>query len=315
MMLTFIIACYRSEKTIKSVVSEIIETMALRPEVDFEIILVNDSSPDNVYKVITGMAKGNNKVKALNLSKNVGKASAVLAGISRMKGDLMVLLDDDGQCPVDHLWDLVDAIDEEHDMAVAKYPVKKQSAFKNFGSKVNHKLMCYLIGQPKEIEFSNFSVRKRFVCEKMAKYKNPFPNLQGLVLQITHKIALVPMEERERLHGKTTFTFIKSFMLLINGCTGFSVKPLRLAIFLGVIFSIFGFSLGCFIICKKIIFPEIRAGYTSLASIQLFIGGILMLLLGMIGEYIGRIYLCINHAPQYVIRDEIGFDDTNEGYR
>jgi len=303
--LTFIIACYKSEKTVEGVVSEIVKVAALRPNVEYEIVLVNDCSPDNVYGVIKRAARDNHRIKGISLAKNVGKAAAILAGISVMTGDIAVFLDDDGQCPVERTWDLVDEINDDVDMAIADYPHKKQALYKNIGSNINQRLIRFLIGQPDDVTFSNFNARKRFVCEEMANYKNPYPNLQALALQVTHRIKMVPMEERERKIGKTGYTFLRSFKLLINGCTGFSVKPLRISSLFGIAFSCIGFFLSFLTVVKKLIHPSIQAGFTSIIALLLLIGGIIMLLLGMIGEYLGRIYICINNAPQYVIKDEI----------
>lgn len=305
MKISFLIACYRSEFTIENVVNEIVTTVKQKPEVEYEIILVNDDSPDGVYSVITRLAKADTHIKGVWLAKNRGKASAILAGISYMTGDIAVFMDDDGQCPVDRVWDLIDALDDETDIVIADYPHKKQALYKNIGSRINKRLINFLIGQPDGVTFTNFNVRKRFVCKEMAKYKNPFPNLQGLTLQISHKIKMIPMEEREREAGKSGYTFFKSLKLLVNGVTGFSIKPLRVSSFLGIIFALLGFLMTVLAIIRKIFRPEIQAGFTTIIALILFIGGIIMLLLGMIGEYLGRIYICINDSPQYVIKDEL----------
>lgn len=312
MFLSFIIACYRSEHTIDQVVDEIFSVAGQRPEIQYEIILVNDCSPDHVLDRLKAMAHVNSNIKVISLAKNVGKASAVLAGMAKSKGEAIVVLDDDGQCPIDRLWELTDKLEEGYDMAIAAYPRKKQTLLKNIGSKVNHYMHRFLLNQPKDIEFSNFNIRRRYICEQMITYKNPYPNLQGLTLQVTHNIAMVPMEERTRIEGKSNYTFLRSVKLLVNGLTTFSAKPLRLASFLGILFSFFGFIMGCYIIIQKILYPPIKAGYSSMMATILLIGGILMILLGIIGEYLGRIYICINNNPQYVIREEYNLDDQNE---
>lgn len=305
MKLSYLIACYRSEHTIENVVNEIRTVAKERPYVDYEIILINDDSPDGVYRVIRKLAEEDSHVKGVWLAKNRGKASAMLAGISYMTGDIAVFLDDDGQCPVDKTWDLVDAINDEVDMAIADYPHKKQALYKNIGSWVNQRVIRFLIGQPDDVTFSNFSARKKFVCKEMANYRNPYPNLQGLVLQITHKIKMIPMEERARERGKSGYTFFRSLKLFVNGVTGFSVKPLRISSLLGIMISVIGFVMSIFTIIRKLVNPAIQAGFTTIIALLLLIGGIIMLLLGMIGEYLGRIYICINNSPQYVVKDEI----------
>jgi undecaprenyl-phosphate 4-deoxy-4-formamido-L-arabinose transferase len=122
------------------------------------------------------------------------------------------------------------------------------------------------------------------------------------------------MEERNRAdNNKTGFTFWKSFKLMINGFTNFSVVPLRLASVMGLMIAIVGFIYGLIVIIRKIVNPDILIGYSSLMAVLLFIGGIIMILLGVIGEYLGRIYVCINKAPQYVVKDTINLYDNEEG--
>lgn len=311
MLLSFVIGCYRSEKTISSVVDEIRNTVNSRKEYDYEIILVNDHSPDNVMVVLRELANNDEKIIVLNLAKNVGKAAAVLAGCSRANGQCVIVLDDDGQCPLDHLWELIKPLEEGHDMAIADYPVKKQSLFKNFGSKVNHVFMNWMLKQPKGIRFSNFNARQNYIIKQMCRYQNPYPNLQGLALHATNDIVMVPMEERERKVGKSGYTFWRSFKLFVNGVTGFSVVPLRLASVLGVVMSFAGFLMIIWFVIKKVLNPNILPGYTSILIFLFFIGGIIMLLLGIIGEYLGRVYISINNIPQYVIKEEINNKTEN----
>ncbi len=301
--LSFVIPCYGSEGTIEMVIEEIKEVMRQRPEFDYEIIAVNDHSPDNVLSVLKRLVQTNDKLIVADLSQNMGKHSAVMAGYSLVTGDYVVGLDDDGQCPTNELWKLYDALGSDYDIAMAEYPVKKQSAFKNFGSRVNSWMSRILLGKPKNIRFENFGITKRYVIDEIIKYKNPYPNLEGLSLRTTKRIVNVRMEERERFAGKGNFTFFRSLKLWLNGFTAFSVKPLRISSILGVISAAFGFILGIVIAIRKIINPDILMGYSSLMAALLFIGGILMIMLGLIGEYIGRIYICINDSPQYVIRE------------
>lgn len=310
MVISFIIPCYGSENTIEYVVSETIEVVAQRSEFDYEIICVNDASPDNVLRVLHRIAESNNRVKVVDLAKNFGKHSAVMAGFSLAKGDFVVNLDDDGQCPMDRLWDLVDPLlEDKADMTMAEYPKKKQSAFKNFGSHVNSLMSRTLINKPKELQFSNFSVMKAYMVQEIIKYDNPYPYLEGLILRTTNRIMGVKMEERERVAGQGHFTFMRSLRLWINGFTAFSVVPLRVSTLIGMICALIGFIYGVIVVIRKILIPDISAGWSSTVAIILFVGGIIMLLLGMIGEYIGRIYISINNSPQYVIRETINIDE------
>ena len=308
--ISFVIPCYGSEKTIEPVIVEIEKYVALRPQYDYEIIAVNDCSPDNVLSVLKMIAVKNKRLKVIDLSRNFGKHSAVMAGFSIAQGDYIVCLDDDGQCPMDRLWDLLDPVmTGSADYSMAKYDKKKQSGFKNFGSAVNSMMSRILVGKPKDMNFSNFKAMKRFVMEEMIKYNNPYPYLEGLTLRTTRNIITVPMEERERIAGSGHFTFKKSIALWMNGFTAFSVKPLRISTFVGIILAIFGFLFGLVVIIRKLVDPNISMGYSSTMAVLLFVGGMIMLMLGLIGEYIGRIYISLNNSPQYVIREIVNNDE------
>ncbi len=310
-LLSFVIPCYRSEETIEKVCAEIAETMALRPEYDYEIIAVNDCSPDGVLAVLRRMAENDSRIKVVDLAKNFGKHSAMMAGFRYVRGEYIVNLDDDCQCPVNELWKLINAITgEDYDCATADYPRKKEAAWKLLGSRINTRMVNWLIEPPKGIVVENLFVIKRYVCDEILRYPNPYPYVSGLLMQATHRIKMIPMEERERGDGKPTgFTFKKSLSLFSNSLTAFSVKPLRIAAIVGVAFALLGFLYGLFIIIRKLVHPEIMMGYSSTMAVQLFSSGIIMLILGMIGEYIGRIYISLNRSPQYVIRETINMDE------
>lgn len=303
-LVSFIIPCYRSEHTVAPVIDEIRRVMETRPDdYAFEIVAVNDCSPDNVWDVISEIAAQDARVTALDLAKNMGRIAALMAGFSIAKGELVVVLDDDGQCPMAHIFELLAPLSGKYDVSIARYPVKKQSAFKNFGSLVNERMTRLIIDKPKELQFTNFMAMRRYVVDEIVQYKNPYPYLTGLVLRTTSRIVNVPMEERERMQGTTTYTFQKLIGHWMNGLTAFSVKPLRMATLLGCLSAVAGFLWGLIIVIRKIANPsDTLIGYTSTMAVMLFLGGLILLMLGMLGEYIGRSYISINKSPQYVIR-------------
>lgn len=312
MKISFVIPCYGSEKTITNVIIEIQAKMSERSDCDYEVIAVNDCSFDNVLTVLKNLAEKERRIKVIDLAQNGGKHAAIMAGYSVVSGDVIINLDDDGQCPLDKLWELMEPLQGENDISIARYPQKKQSSFKNFGSRVNAAMTQLLVGKPKSLYLSNFSAIKRFVVDEIIKYKNPYPYIDGLFIRTTSRICNVDMVERERVSGVGHYTFIKSLRLWLNGFTAFSVKPLRISTILGVICAFIGFVFGIVTIINKIAHPEMQAGYSSTMAVLLFIGGIIMLLLGMIGEYVGRIYICINNSPQYVIRETVNVSGDNE---
>ncbi len=310
-LISFVIPCYGSEKYITKVIDEIETVVLQKDKYDYEVIAVNDQSPDNVLGVLKDIAKKNKKVKALSLAKNMNRPGAVMAGLSQTKGDYIIIMDDDGQCPMENLWKLIKPLEEGHDVSMAKYTEYKQSLFKQFGTMINREMTKVIMKKPKDVNFTNFMALQRFIVDEILKYKNPYPYLTGLLLRTTNDFVNIEMEERKRIQGETTFTFRKMLSLWINGFTAFSVKPLRVATFLGCLTSFFGFIYGLILIIKKIITPSrVLIGYSSLMSVLLFIGGIIMIILGLIGEYVGRIYICLNNPPQYVIKEKINFKEN-----
>ena len=306
-LLSFVIPCYRSEKTIEKVVDEIRTTVGEKSEYDYEIIAVNDYSPDNVYDVLCRLALHDKKIKVINFARNMGKHSAVMAGYAVAKGDIIVNLDDDFQCPTYELWKLIEPIETDLcDVATAKYYVKKEAWYKRIGSDINLKMTECLLDKPANLRMENFSAMKRFVCEEMIKYVHPYPYIEGLIYRVTKRVCEVPMEQRNRADDNASgFTIGISIGLLLNGLTAFSVKPLRVASICGLFFAALGFIFGLITIIRKIFNPEMLMGYSSLMAVLVFSMGLIMLMLGIIGEYIGRIYICMNASPQYVIKNTI----------
>lgn len=311
--LSFIIPCYGSEKTVGLVIDEINKVVSQNPRYDYEVVAVNDHSPDNVWQVLKNIAQNNPKVKLINLAKNMNRPGALMAGMSKTTGDYIILMDDDGQCPMESLWKLIEPLENGHDVSIAKYPTYKQSKFKGFGTIVNRKMTEIVMEKPKDLSFTNFSALKRYIVEEITKYKNPYPYLTGLLLRTTSDIVNVEMEERERITGSTNFTFKKMLNLWINGFTAFSIKPLRISTIVGIITAALGFIYGIYIIIHKlVVHTTVLQGYSSLMAVMLFIGGIIMMMLGMIGEYIGRIYISINNSPQYVIKETVNIKNKGE---
>lgn len=307
--ISFVIPCYKSEDTVEFVINEIKEKMREKSGLSYEMITVNDHSPDNVITVLHRLAREDKRVKVVDLAKNSGKESALMAGFRSCSGEIVVMLDDDGQCPMDKLWELTDPLSDGYDVAIANYGKKKQSGFKNFGSKVNDLMTVMLLDKPRELRLSNFIAMKKFIVDEVAQNTNPFPYFLGVVLRSTSRIVNVKMEERERVAGTGNFTFSRSLSMWLNGFTAFSVKPLRISSMIGFFCAIAGFVFGIITVIRKLVVPNISIGWSSTIATMLFIGGLQMLMLGMIGEYIGRIYISLNNRSQYVIKEKINFDE------
>lgn len=293
--ISFIIPCYRSEGTIAGVVSSIHEVMN-GAEYDYEIVCINDCSPDNVEEVLGLLVATDAKVKAYSLTKNCGKHAALMAGLSVSGGDIIVTLDDDGETPIERLWDLVSMICQGYDVAVAKFTSRKVTLLKKVESKINSITMEKLLGKPKGLTFSSFCARKKWVVAEMLKYSGPYPYLEGLTLQITHNVANVEMTSHSRISGKSGFTFKKSLALWLNGYTLFSVLPLRMPMvfaFLCILGAILTVILG--IVGGSVL-------EANLYVVILILAAGIFFSLGVLGEYVGRAYLSMGGNPQYVMR-------------
>lgn len=304
MKYSFVIPCYRSEHTIESVVYELVTEIEKEGLLDYEIILVNDCSPDNVWHVIKQLSQTYPFVYGISLARNFGQHAALMAGYARTTGDIVVSLDDDGQMPIDELYKLLAELKQDKDVVYAYYREMKQNWFRRFGSAVATEMSKFLLGAPKNFKGGSFCAARRFVIDEMLRYDNAYPYLAGLVLRVTRKIGCVETEHRKRMEGRSGYNFRKLFSLWLNGFTAFSVKPLEIGMWIGVLFAVAGLLGSVVTIVRKIYCPGIAAGWSSAISIMLIIGGVVMLMLGLIGEYIGRIYICINKAPQYVIRED-----------
>lgn len=305
--LSFVIPCYGSEKTIKNVIDDIVKTISKND--DYEIICINDHSKDGVLRVLKEIAVSNKKVKIINLSKNFGQHNALMCGFRHISGDIIIALDDDGQTDPTQCYKLINEINDNVDVVFARYVTIKQNYFRIFGSYINKKMSQWLLGMPKDIIYNSYFVCKRFVIDEIIKYNNPYTYLSGLVFRTTMSVKNVDIEHKNRLYGKSGYSILKLYSLWVNGFTAFSVKPLRISSLIGMFLSIISFLFGIYQIILKILNPMRQLGYSSLMCVILFTGGIIMVMLGLIGEYIGRIYISINNSPQYVIKEKINFEN------
>lgn len=314
--ISFVIPCYRSEATVGHVLAEIDEKMQTMQEYVYEVVLVNDCSPDDTLATLRRLcqekAAGNGMRKGISFSRNFGQHAALMAGLRASTGDYVVCLDDDGQTPANEVDKLINKLEEGFDAVYAKYEHKHHSAFRNMGSKVNELMTRIMLEKPKELFISSYFAVRRFVVEDMIRYENSYPYVIGLVLRSTKNITNVVVNHRDREQGSSGYTLKKLLGLWFNGFTTFSVKPLRIATTMGVFSAGLGFLYGIYTIVKKFVNPDVPMGFSSMMAAIVFFGGMIMVMLGLIGEYVGRIYICMNHSPQYVIRERINMGETQE---
>lgn len=303
MKVSLVIPCYNSEKYISDVIHKTIDVLEGNLDKDYEIILVNDGSIDGTLQKLKEISLNNKKIIVIDLTKNFGQANAMMAGYNHATGDLIVHSDDDGQTPIEDLNKLLNEINKGYDIVFGNFiGRKKNSKFQNIATRVNNFTSTKLMGKPKNIHMGNFWVCRKYIIDSITKSTDPNPFIGGLFLSVTKNFSSVQTNHHKRKFGKTKYTLSKMLNLWVSGLTGFSILPLRIASLFGIFTSIVGFFFLITIIIQKILNPDIQAGYTSLMSIIIFFSGLIMLLLGVIGEYIGRIYQNSGNNSQYCIR-------------
>jgi len=310
--LSIVIPVYNSSQTINTLVSEIEKAVSILPHISFfDLILVNDGSADSSLEMCKVVSEKRKWVKVIDLSKNFGQHNAILAGLRYATGDLVVCMDDDLQTQpveIEKLFNLI--IEKDYDTVFAKYSKREDSFFRRFGSRVNDRMANWLIEKPKDISISSFFIAKSFVIKEIVKYKKPYPYIAGLIFRVTRNIGSVIVEHKEREIGKSNYTLSKLIGLWLNGFTNFSIKPLRLASLTGFILSALGFIASLVIVIKKLIDPTVQVGWTSLMVGVIILGGIQLLCIGLVGEYLGRIYMSINETPQYIVKERININKS-----
>jgi glycosyltransferase involved in cell wall biosynthesis len=306
--LSIVIPIYRGGHSIGQLVDQLI--LELNPLYRLEIVLVNDCSPDNAEQVCEALfARYRPMVRAFSLAKNVGEHNAVMAGLNKSSGDWVVIMDDDFQNPVSEVIKLVNfAVANTYDVVYTFYDKKKHSLLRNLGSYFNDRVANIMLHKTKNLYLSSFKAMNRFLVNEVIKYTLPFSYIDGLVLQTTSNIGTVKVEHRDRKEGHSGYTLKKLISLWLNMFTNFSILPLRVAMAMGFMFAGLGFLIGIEMIIEKLVNPSIPIGYAFLIFIVTIFAGTQLVAIGMVGEYLGRMFLHLNKKPQFAIRRS--FDGT-----
>jgi polyisoprenyl-phosphate glycosyltransferase len=270
-------------------------------DITYELILVYDRSPDNSWQAITEICASNRNAVGICLRKNAGQDNAIMAGFQLSKGDFVVVMDDDLQHSPYDIKTLLAECRKGHDVCYALFPQKKQKAWKNFGSWLNGKLSEKLLSKPREIYLSPFKVIKGEVIKEVIRYSGPYPYIDALLLTVTHNVTQVGIEHHERFAGKSNFNLIRSATVFFKHATGYSIYPLRLATYTGIVAALLAFLFGLYYFIEYLVIGSVVEGWISIVLIILFFVGIMLLSMGIIGEYVGRIFMTMNNKPQYTI--------------
>jgi glycosyltransferase involved in cell wall biosynthesis len=303
MKVSIVIPVYGGEKTIGPLVRELLDRLGSAFELEF--VLVNDSSPDGAGAVCRRLAAEHPNVKFLDLSRNFSEHNAVMAGLNHSTGDHAVIIDDDFQNPPEEVIKLIREIEKGYDVVFSYYERKRHHPLRNLGSWFNNQVASVLIGKPKDLYLSSFKAINRFVIDEITKYDGPYPYVDGLILRVTRRYGRVLVEHRARGEGKSGYTLRKLVALWLNMFTNFSILPLRLASYAGFACAVLGIVVALIFTFEKLRRPDLPAGWASLIVSVFLIGGIQLFALGMIGEYLGRLFLKANRTPQFVIRESV----------
>lgn len=302
--LSLVIPVYNGSETIEAVVEGLRTSLS---SVRHEIVLVNDGSLDASEEVCNRLAvRYPDTVTFVQLSRNFGEHAAVLAGLRRTVGPYVVTLDDDGQNPPDQVPILLDYV-RAHDLDVVygRYRSKQHGRIRNWGSWFTNTVATLLLKKPPNLYLSSFKIMSRFLVDTVAGYAGPYPYLDGLVLQATERIGQVDVEHRHRQAGCSGYNLRRLVRLWSNMFLGFSIAPLRLATLGGMVVSLFSLVLLVAIVVDKLfISPNVTLGIPTVLVCLTFFSGVQLWVLGMVGEYVGRVFLQLHGKPQAVVRYE-----------
>ena len=309
--ISVVIPCYYSEKTIRKVVEQTREMLVSRG-LDYEFVLVNDGSTDGTFAEIRDMAATDPCVKGVNFAKNFGQHNAIIAGLRHVTGDYVMLMDDDMQTHPSQCSKLIDvALEDEYDVVFAQYPDHREAWWRRLGSDFTVWSMRALTGRPKDIEASNFLVMKRFISDELIRYDGPYVYIQGLLFQATRSMVNVLVVHYDREVGSSGYN-LKSLFRLWSTVLNFSMVPLRFASVSGAILGLIGFLGAVFVVVQRIFNPGMQIGWSSTMAALLLCSGMIVMFLGLIGEYLGRLFITVNKAPQYVVRDVVGEEEEGD---
>lgn len=299
-----VVPVYRSAEILPRLAEETARALvAAGYEGHIELIFVCDASPDDSWQVIQQLAMVMPWVHGVLLRKNAGQHNATMAGLTRARGSRIVVMDDDLQHPPSAIPMLLAELDRGYDVCYAHYRNRQHALWKRVGSKLNDIVANLLLKKPRGLYLSSFKALDRAIASEIVKYDGPYAYVDGLILDVTRRIAVVEIDHAPRASGTGNYNLLRSVSLWLKMATSFSVYPLRLILAVGSLLALFSLVAVVCLIVIKLLHPSVAAGWTSLIATVLLVGGIQLIGLGLIGEYLGRAYLKLNRKPQYVVRE------------
>lgn len=310
MLISVAIPCYRSEYNLGKVVDEIRNAFSKQEEYEYQIILVCDGSPDRTDETIRRLCAQDKRIVGVLLSRNFTQSNAKMAALRYVQGEVLVFMDDDGQHPAEDIFKLVGKVQEGYDVVYAYFPEKKQSCFKIWTSQLYGFISEKLGKRPKGIKVSSFLAYSRFAVNELMAYTSPVPTPGGYLYTLTSRFANIESTQRKRVSGTSGYNLAKLINLSITNLTNFTIVPLRLIDLIGFLSAFAGVAFGLSLCIRKLFFSTLVPGYTSNMVVMLILGGLVLVSLGLVGEYVGRIYIVLSNQPQYVVREAINVPYT-----
>jgi len=299
---SFVIPVYNSERSIGKIV-DALTNLYKKSKYQIDIILVNDGSTDHTDAVCRIIAKKNFRVSYISLSRNFGQHNALLAGIRYAEGAYVVCMDDDLETPPKESGKLLRSIEQTHlDVVYGQYE-RDCSWFRNIGSSVNNLMANFVFHKPKDVTLHSYFVMNRFIAQQITLYDGPFVYLPGLIFRVTQRVGGTFIFSGSRKYGASNYSFKKLMLLWINGITNYSLFPLRVSIAIGLFVALLGFIISLFVVISRLTHPEVVMGWASTIAAVLVFGGLTLLFVGFVGEYVGRIFFTLTKNPQSVIRE------------
>ena len=301
--LSIVVPVYRGAATVGTLVAELSK---LRPEGGIEIVLVNDGSPDNSGDVCRELARtASVPLTYIEHARNFGEHNAVMTGLRHARGAYVITMDDDLQNPPEEVIKLYDHCRlGSFDVVYTRYAVKEHEGWRNLGSRFANWVADQLMDKPKGLYLSSFRCMSALAVGEVIKYRGPYPYVDGLLMQVTQRLDSIEVKHFARVEGRSNYTVRRLVRLWLNLATNFSVLPLRLAIFAGVGMGILGLVAAGWVIVEAM-FGETPSGWASLMTVVLLVAGVQFLVMGVMGEYVGRAFMSANGKPQGVVRDVI----------
>lgn len=300
--LSIVVPLYRSASTLESLVAQL-QTLAVPG--GHEVVLVHDGSPDETLAVARRVLAGARRVPVtlIDLARNFGEHNAVLAGLRHARGRWVVTMDDDLQNPPEEVLALMRAAEAGgHDVVYGHYRAKEHAAWRNWGSTFCNAVAGWVLEKPRGLYLSSFRCLSAFLVAEVIRYEGPFPYVDGLILQATNRIGSVPVEHRARAAGESGYTLRKLVRLWMSMFVNFSVLPLRFATWLGLVMGAAGLAGVGWVAWLWLEGVGPAFGWGSLMAAVLILGGAQLVMIGLVGEYVGRTYLSLNARPQAVVR-------------